>query len=282
MMTDVLERGQGTIPVPSRVPQRGRSTMWIALAGALAYSSWPLAFLVNPSLAGSALASSFEGHSQPFSWLFILLDCVAGLCTATVSICELRPRRGRQRPSRALVFALLGLRSTIEAKPSEPEAGGHVGRGRIVLLRRRRQRPSRTAALLVSQTTSPRKGSSPSIRTNLIVQCVPPTSGHATGGAGPSVMRPTWQRRGERQRAGPQSHGAAGWSPSSVNGVSSSPAGARKRAGAVASGANCGSRGSRIRPGRGGGSLIATAVPGLSRYGSPRMMTSSGAPSSMT
>jgi len=82
--------------------------MWVALAGAVAYSSWPLAFLANPSLAGTALASSFEGRSQPFSWLFILLDCIAGLCTAIVCIRELRPRPGGQRPGKALVSALLG------------------------------------------------------------------------------------------------------------------------------------------------------------------------------
>ena len=81
--------------------------MWIALGGGLAYSSWPLAFLVNPALAGTALASSFEGRSQPFSWLFILLDGIAGSCAATVAWRELRPR-GSPRPGRAPGFALLG------------------------------------------------------------------------------------------------------------------------------------------------------------------------------
>jgi hypothetical protein len=108
MPTDALEPGQRAVPVLSRVRQRTRLTMWLALAAALAYSSWPLAFLVNPALAGSALASSFEGRSQPFSWLFILLDCIVGVCAAVVCICELLPRRGRQRPGRALVLALLG------------------------------------------------------------------------------------------------------------------------------------------------------------------------------
>lgn len=82
--------------------------MWIACAGALAYNSWPLAFLVNPSLAGSALASSFEGRSEPFSWLFILLDCIAGLCIAIVCIRELRPRQELRGPRTMLALALLG------------------------------------------------------------------------------------------------------------------------------------------------------------------------------
>jgi hypothetical protein len=105
--TDLLERGQWTIPVPSPVPRRSRSTLWIACVGALAYNSWPLAFLVNPSLAGSALASSFEARSEPFSWLFILLDCIAGLCIGIVCVRELRPRQGL-RPHIVLVLALLG------------------------------------------------------------------------------------------------------------------------------------------------------------------------------
>ena len=60
----------------------------------LAYCSWPLAFLVNPSLAGNGLASSFEGPSQPFRWLFILLDCVAGLCIAIVVFANCAPVTG--------------------------------------------------------------------------------------------------------------------------------------------------------------------------------------------
>jgi hypothetical protein len=106
--TDLLERGQWTVPVASPVPRRSRSTLWIACVGALAYNSWPLAFLVNPSLAGSALASSFEARSEPFSWLFILLDCVAVLCMGIVCVRELRPRQGRLRPHLVLALALLG------------------------------------------------------------------------------------------------------------------------------------------------------------------------------
>ena len=107
-VTDISEQGQWTVPVPEPVPRRSRSTLWIACAGALAYNSWPLAFAANPSLAGSALASSFEGRSEPFSWLFILLDCVAGLCMGIVCVRELLPRHGRVRPTGVLVFALLG------------------------------------------------------------------------------------------------------------------------------------------------------------------------------
>ena len=93
---------------PNGLSPEDRSTLWIAVAGAVAYCSWPLAFLVNPSLAGSALASSFEGRSEPFSWLFIVLDCVAGLCTVVVSVRILHSRHRSRSPGRTLVLALLG------------------------------------------------------------------------------------------------------------------------------------------------------------------------------
>ena len=107
-LSSVLDRGQRTIAAASQAPRRSRATLWIACIGALAYNSWPLAFVVDPPLAGSALASSFEGRNEPFAWLFILLDCIAGLCTAVVCVRELRPHRGRARLGGAVVFALLG------------------------------------------------------------------------------------------------------------------------------------------------------------------------------
>ncbi len=119
-MTELLVRGQSTIPVPSPAARRRPSTMWLACVGALAYCSWPLAFLANPSLAGNGLASSFEAPGQPFSWLFILLDCIAGLCIAIVCISELRPHYGflRQRWAFALVllgYATFGLATAVNA-----------------------------------------------------------------------------------------------------------------------------------------------------------------------
>jgi hypothetical protein len=56
-----------------------------SLIAALAYCSWPLGYLFNSSLARSALASELEARGQPFSWLFILLDCLTGLATVMVA-----------------------------------------------------------------------------------------------------------------------------------------------------------------------------------------------------
>jgi len=97
------------IPLSSIPGKHGnRLALAIAVTGAFAYCSWPLAFIVNPSLAGGALASSFESRNQPFSWLFILLDCITGLCTVIVFLHFLRLRRNKRAPTPALVFALLG------------------------------------------------------------------------------------------------------------------------------------------------------------------------------
>jgi len=106
--------------VEHRASTRGQSTWWIALVGAVAYCSWPLAYLVNPSLAGTGLASSFEARSQPFSWLFILLDCVAGLCAVIVCFRVLHPRTRGRTLSRAGVvglrgYALFGVATAIDA-----------------------------------------------------------------------------------------------------------------------------------------------------------------------
>ena len=107
-MTVLLVLDSRPTRVLSQTPRRRPSTLWLASAGALAYCSWPLAFLVNPSLAGNGLASSFEAPGQPFSWLFILLDCIAGLCIAIVCIRELSSQRGHLGQRRALALVLLG------------------------------------------------------------------------------------------------------------------------------------------------------------------------------
>jgi hypothetical protein len=103
----------------SQLPARSRVTVLIASCGAVAYSSWPLAFVLNRPMAGSALASSFEARSQPFSWLFILLDCFVGLCTVAVVAGQF-PRLGWIRRDRALIgvlvsYGLFGLATAIDA-----------------------------------------------------------------------------------------------------------------------------------------------------------------------
>jgi hypothetical protein len=48
------------------------------LAGIL-YSSWPLGYIFNPSVARSALASALEAQHQPYNWLFVGGDVSSSL-----------------------------------------------------------------------------------------------------------------------------------------------------------------------------------------------------------
>ena len=53
--------------------------LWIGIVAALVYSSWPLGFILNPAVSHHAFASQLEASSQPYNWLFILLDVLCGL-----------------------------------------------------------------------------------------------------------------------------------------------------------------------------------------------------------
>ena len=63
---------------------RGIAVLLVGLVAALAYCSWPVGYLVNPSLAAGALASELDARGQPYSWLFILLDCATGAAALLV------------------------------------------------------------------------------------------------------------------------------------------------------------------------------------------------------
>lgn len=84
--------------------------IWIAVMAAILYCSWPLGFLLNPSVAHHAFASQLEASGQPYNWLFITLDVLSGLALIIGGI--LQWRRSRQPVIRLsiiayVVFALL-------------------------------------------------------------------------------------------------------------------------------------------------------------------------------
>ncbi len=58
---------------PSKNP-----AVWLGVAAAILYSSWPLGYILNPSVAHTAFASQLEASSQPYNWLFISLDILSG------------------------------------------------------------------------------------------------------------------------------------------------------------------------------------------------------------
>lgn len=54
-------------------------TIWAAVLAAIFYSSWPLGFIINPTVSHHDLASELEASHQPYNWLFIALDILTGL-----------------------------------------------------------------------------------------------------------------------------------------------------------------------------------------------------------
>ena len=93
-------------------------TLVVGLIAGLAYCSWPIGFLVNPTIAATALASELEANGQPFNWLFILLDCVAALATLAVLRLQWPTRSGpRERLLRTalLGYAVFGVATAIDS-----------------------------------------------------------------------------------------------------------------------------------------------------------------------
>lgn len=80
--------------------------MLLGIVAGFAYCSWPIGFLVNPSLAATALASDLEAHGQTYAWLFILLDCVTGIATLLVVRFAWPTRYAHDE--RLIRFALIG------------------------------------------------------------------------------------------------------------------------------------------------------------------------------
>jgi len=63
----------------SRKQLSRRHVSWLAIAAAVFYNSWPLAYWLNPVSAHKS-ASQLEGLHQPYNWLFVTTDVLsAGL-----------------------------------------------------------------------------------------------------------------------------------------------------------------------------------------------------------
>ncbi|HEX7963507.1 MAG TPA: DUF998 domain-containing protein [Candidatus Saccharimonadales bacterium] len=76
---------------------------WFGGFGALLYCSWPLAWLLNPTVARHSLASQLQAPGQPYSWLFIATDVTAGALLLIAGFLQLR---GGAAPSH-LPFAVV-------------------------------------------------------------------------------------------------------------------------------------------------------------------------------
>jgi len=83
---------------------------WVAILAALVYSSWPLGFLLNPSVAEQDFASQLEARRQPYNWVFISLDILAGLLLCWLGARQWRAtRRYSLLRFSVLCYVLFGL-----------------------------------------------------------------------------------------------------------------------------------------------------------------------------
>lgn len=62
-----------------------RPVVWLAALAALLYSSWPLAFFLNPNIVKHALESQLQTAGQPYNWVFILGDSLTGAVLVVVA-----------------------------------------------------------------------------------------------------------------------------------------------------------------------------------------------------
>lgn len=91
----------------------------IALVIVFLYNDWILAPILNPALSTKAsLISEISAHTQPYHWVFQLLDITAGVITLALLPCIFRLLRKQPRAWRWLLFigvGLIGADSIIDA-----------------------------------------------------------------------------------------------------------------------------------------------------------------------
>lgn len=99
---------------------------WISCIAAMAYSSWPLGYLLNAPVARAAYASQLEASHQPYNWLFVGCDILSGLLLLAIGWRQWR--HSRQHILRAAIvayslFALLVILAAV--MPDNCPTGGY-------------------------------------------------------------------------------------------------------------------------------------------------------------
>ncbi len=92
-----------------------RVSIVLAIVAGLAYCSWPLGYILNPLVSRRGLASELEALHQPYNWLFIMLDVLAGALTVAVARLLWRQADGLMYRVVLANFALFGLLTAIDA-----------------------------------------------------------------------------------------------------------------------------------------------------------------------
>jgi hypothetical protein len=89
--------------------------VWLSLLAAFLYSSWPLAFLLDPSVGRHSLASELEAPHRPYNWVFIAMDVLTGLILMGVGIWQLRKKAHRLPTLAVWGYLLFGVLVAVAA-----------------------------------------------------------------------------------------------------------------------------------------------------------------------
>jgi hypothetical protein len=85
-----------------------RMTILACLSGLL-YSSWPLGYVLNPTVSRSALASALEALHQPYNWVFIAGDVSSSLLMLLICWLLLKHYRQNRQHQVFLGFVLINV-----------------------------------------------------------------------------------------------------------------------------------------------------------------------------
>lgn len=98
---------------------KSRLSRWLVLVAALLYSSWPIGYVLNPEISRRGVASELGAYGQPYNWLFISADIIAGLLAflAAITLWLRLTQERKQRWVRGTIFnlGLFGLFTAIDA-----------------------------------------------------------------------------------------------------------------------------------------------------------------------
>jgi hypothetical protein len=94
---------------------RLRVSRILAVVAGVAYCSWPLGYVLNPAVSRRGLASELAALHQPYNWLFIALDVLAGALVLAVSGLLWQRSADRARKTILVSFALFGALTAIDA-----------------------------------------------------------------------------------------------------------------------------------------------------------------------
>lgn len=89
--------------------------IWLSLLAAFLYSSWPWAYLLDPSVGRHSLASELEAPHRPYNWLFIAMDVLTGLILFGIGIWQLRKRQRQISSTVIWGYLLFGLLVAVAA-----------------------------------------------------------------------------------------------------------------------------------------------------------------------